>query len=322
MEEAGWRDYLLGDPPVEHFSGEDRLLLSGPSRAGARRVWHQVLTYYLGNYSGGSVDSMAGNMGWFELRLTRQETRDLFDSAKGAPGDPIKLEEGQAAASGDAQRWKATKGWADRGAPTAASGADMRGALPTVLKSWTGRILGALAGAATIAGVFGIVIKKDTPEARLLLALGAWLVVFAVVWAALRDERDLAAAARAWPRLAAYRKQRFRFETTRLRTPLPYALVAWTTVALGVVAFWAAHSRGKSALVDVTSVSWRTMWIVVAVLAALILLIYLIARARSRRLHALYVEEYARRRPSERGPPAADAALHDRREPPFGMLEA
>jgi hypothetical protein len=160
-------------PMVEQVTASGRLHLDGPTRGGARRVWDQVLTYYLAEHGGGSVDSLAGNMGCFYLQLTRQETCDLFESAKGAADDPIKQVEGQQGATGDAQRWKATEKWATRGARRAASGAEMRPAVPGVVKSTTGRILAGLSAAAMIGAAFGVGIKPGTPEAKLLLADGS-----------------------------------------------------------------------------------------------------------------------------------------------------
>lgn len=255
-------------------------------------MWHQVLTSYLSQYGGGSVDSMAGHMGWSYVQLHRDETRDLFESAKGAPDDPIKLVEGQNGIAPDAQRWKATESWALRGEPRAASTADMRAALPGVFKSTTGRVLAVVAAAATLAGALGVVVKPGTPEAKLLLALGVWLIVWTLISGALRDERDMAAAARAWPRLKTARPARYKFETARLRTPLPYALAAYATLGLALVAFWTLRAHGKDALVDLTGVPWWSVWIAVAALAVCVAVAYLVARARSNRLRAAYVEEY------------------------------
>src|SRR3954453_11295496 len=104
-EGAGWRDYLTGEPEPEPFAGKDGLLLSQRRHKLARHTWHQVLTWYMDNYGGDSVNSIAGYMGWFDLRLTRQETRDLFRSARGDARDPIEEIPGQSGAAGDALEW-------------------------------------------------------------------------------------------------------------------------------------------------------------------------------------------------------------------------
>jgi hypothetical protein len=94
LNEPGWRDYLEDKPP--QYDGVDRLVLGlttedradrGKQREKrrARDVWHRVLAAYLVRTNGATLDSMTGQFGWFNLRLSRRETVDLIDSAKARP---------------------------------------------------------------------------------------------------------------------------------------------------------------------------------------------------------------------------------------------
>ena len=298
-EAPGWRDHLVHQDP-DDYEGDDGLLLSSRRHKRARRVWHQVLTWHLTEHDGDSVNTLAGNMGWFHLRLTHLETKQLFRSARASPKEPIVDLPGQNNVDDDTRDWHATAEWASLGKPRGASGADLAAAVPNVVKTWTGRLLGSLSGAATIAGLVGWAMMNNTPEARLLFAVGVWFLLLLVISGALRDERDLAAAARAWPRLEFYRPARWKFEHTRMRTPEPYLALALATVVLALFAFWTAKAKG-----ELSGVPWSTAWLVAAGLAVLTGAMFAFMRRRTDRLWADVVAELGQRRPfGERGPQA------------------
>jgi hypothetical protein len=163
-EEPGWRDYLGDGPPV--YDGKDELPLRERQHQGARRTWHQVLTWYMTTYSGDSVNTLAGNLGWFELRLTHHETSDLFRAAKGDPKNPIELLSGQSSDDDDAMVWKANEKWARLGRPRGASGRDMLAKVPNVARTTGGRILGAVTVVGTVAAAIGVAVKPNSPEAK------------------------------------------------------------------------------------------------------------------------------------------------------------
>jgi hypothetical protein len=296
LEGPGWRDHLVDRP--EPFAGDDRLLLGERKHKAARTPWHRVLAGYLDEWDGGTVDSLAGDMGWFNLRLTRQEVRNLIDSAKNADpaliklGSPVSAEMEPLPAR--EVKWVATEKGRELGYPRGASGADMRAALPHVVRTTGGKLLGSLTWAGAIGGAIGLAITAGTPEAIAALLVGIWITLFALVWGSLRDERGLTAMVRAWPRLEAYRPCRWKFETATLRTPGPYALLAAATLGLAFAGFAAFRADGRF-----TGVSWIAAVICAASALAVIALAYAGWHRRSKRMQADYVDEYLRQRKPE-----------------------
>lgn len=244
-EEPGWRDYLEGEPGTA-YEGEDRLRLAlglGDERnlkeiRAARDVWHRVLAAYLIRANGATLDSMERKFGWFELRLTRRETIDLIRSAKAAPKPLIGREIAYAAKGSSLRyeevRWIATVDTPD---PRGASWGDMGAALPNVLRATGARLLGSVSTLALIGAALGLIISKGSNEALFFFVLGAYGIVVALAFGVLSHERALTAAAKAWPRLEAYRPARWRFEMRSVRSPGPWAVAALATVGLLLAAY-------------------------------------------------------------------------------------
>jgi Phage integrase family len=228
----------------EPYAGLDRLLLGLPTedhgdrckrreKRRARDVWHRILAAHLVRTNGATLDSMAGQFGWFELRLTRRETVDLIDSAKAAP-KPLISREIAYTASGCPMpegevRWIATGDTSD---PRGASLLDMGTAIPNVVRGTGARLVGSVSTLGLIGGALGLAFSKGSNEAAFLLVLGAYGMIAALSWGVLTRERALTAAAKAWPRLEKYRPERWRFEAMTLRSPTPIAVWGLASVWL------------------------------------------------------------------------------------------
>lgn len=293
-EGPGWADYLQG--AREPFEGRNGLPLGEKQHLRARRVWHQALTWYMSTYGGDSVNTLAGNMGWFELRLTFQETDDLFESAAGDPKDPIVKSPRQPENADRASTvWKTTQPWARRGRPRGASGRDMLARVPTAFTTTASKYFAAATAIAAVGSIAGVKVAAGSPEAWLMAAVVVWVGLVGLAVVCLRDQGDLTAAALAWDRMRAYRPARWKFEQQPLRAAAPHALIAVATIGLAVMVFWTFKARHK-----LTDVPWRTAWIAAAALMTVTVAGYWLGRRRSKRLWAPVAEEQSRRRPKFR----------------------
>jgi hypothetical protein len=283
----------------EPFTGADELPLRRAEHQRARRVWHQVLVWYMATYGGDSVDTLAGNIGWYYLRLTHAETADLFRSASGDPGDPIELRPGQSGTlTESSQGWRATGAAVRRGKPRGAYWRDLFVKAPAVGSTWTRRLLGLVTSVGVVLAAAGLAIRKHTPESLLVLAAAVWLICLALAVAVLRDQGDMTAAADAWPRLRYYRPARWSFEHARLRAPAPYLLIALASIGLALFVLNLLHARHT-----LRSLSFETAWWAAGILAGVAVIAYAAFARRAARLWATVQAERRRRRPlNERGP--------------------
>jgi hypothetical protein len=299
LDERGWADRLVGDEDL--WPGEDRLRLNSDL---ARTVWGAVLCNYMARKDGGvrSINQCAGRLGWFHLRLTLQECRDLFASCvdEGLIELASDLRKPASDADEDAVYRRTDKGKKLK-APLGAGATDTIKRAPAVVAR-TFKLANLLLGAAALsvlAAAAGPVFKAlkipvdvDAAVSQVLLLGTGWLLTVAFVVGAYSDEKALRVCAKAWPRMKHYRPKRYKHATARLRTPLPFAVLVWATVA----ALWGGAEILLSARTPPDSVpaGWKTAAAVVAIATLLGLAVLWV---RSRRLRKAYKEEYKSRRP-------------------------
>jgi hypothetical protein len=184
----------------------------------------------------------AGNLGWFHLRLTRLEVRDLFRAAE-AEGLTEPLDKPSDVSGSDPWEldgWKMSVEWRltpEGKKQTGLTGAGIRDTLrrvPGVARTayaiaviLLGSTIGALVTAA------GLKVADKSAAAYAFLIAGLWAFIGAVVFAGYTDEARLKKCARAWPRMRApeYRRARFQAVDYAFRSPLAGAIFVFATVA-------------------------------------------------------------------------------------------
>jgi hypothetical protein len=176
-------------------------------------------------------------LGWFELPLEPPEVDQLVASAF-AHGIAEPLTEPGSAQQGVETRWLPTERGRQLPFPRGASVLDygifavnIVGNVRRLFTDWWAIALAALA-----AGGIGIA-NKD----QLLAAAAAFVFVALVILQGMRAERDLKAAAEAWPRLKAERPARWKWQTLSGRAELVAA--SQLSVMALLAAAWAIDSE-------------------------------------------------------------------------------
>jgi hypothetical protein len=235
-------------------------------------------------------------LGWFHLRLTRQELENILNSASGeglieiagdrAPdGRPLDDED---------LRWRLTEKGEKLRAPRGAGFDDLRLAFFELARRYLGNVkdLSALAALLFAAGL-GITVVDNGTLSHLLLIVGVWSFCLALTLSAYRDQRALTSCVNSWPRLADYRPERVKCERGGwTRTPGPAALMASATL-LSLIVGWAVVWFGQNPRGDG---HWLAIGIVGTGIAVAIARFYAVAERRGRRLRDAYDAELDRRR--------------------------
>jgi hypothetical protein len=292
LDEPGWNDRLRGDERV--WNGEDHIDLRSPL---AWRVWGAVLCTHIDRKQPPvrSINESSGRLGWFHLRLTRQECDDLYTSAvarrliEPAPNETFPPSSDQP----EDVVYRLTDAGEQLKAPRGAGIADWVKRAPEVIERLY-KIANIIFGTAvtTVLGGVGVALAAKTPQAFVACIWGAWGILLAFVVGAYQDERGLRACAKAWPRMEFYRPKRYKQARSVLRTPLPFAILVWMALAAawGSAKLIRAHWTPPE---PVPSVWVRAL--LAAAAANLVVLIVLLLR--SARMREAYRGEYRRRRP-------------------------
>jgi hypothetical protein len=257
-----------------------------------------VLCDYIRKKPGGvrSASQCAGRLGWFHLRLTRQECLDLFVAAESEGFiEPASTELHPTTSNDPADVvWKLTDKGRGTSAPLGGGARDTAKRTPAaVVKVF--KVANGLPGAAVITAVVatvGLAITEGSAEAQSLLILGLWGIVLALVVGAYSDEKALRAGAKAWPRMEHYRPARYRHATDWMRTPMPFAVFVVATV--GAVVSIAAILLGDRTPPEPLPASLKTGALIVVGLTVVFTVALGISSRRSR---AAYQDEYKKRRP-------------------------
>jgi hypothetical protein len=213
----------------------------------ARRVYHGVLVEKLENDGALTTDELTMRLGWFELPFQPSEVKALVASAR-AHGVIEPLPQPGSEGKDAEARWITTQRGRQLPVPRGASARDYGSFLTNVIndirelfKNFWPIVLAALAAG-------GIGIANDT---QLQAASGVFLVVALVVIQGLRAERDLEAAARAWPRLKIERWPRWKWQTLRGRAE--FVAASQLSVAALLAAAWAIDSNAWERRIEVAA---------------------------------------------------------------------
>ena len=232
----GWTDRLPDQ--AQPYEGETGI-------RGLGREGHVTAHYYgqlvnvMKSYHAQSLRTMAGNFGSFYLRFTLEESRVLLDSARLA--EVVDRLDGRKDPNVDIHiddRWKPTAEGKKIQPPRV-------GSARTQLKTYLALAWAMVKDFHTVLpylvlvfGASGIVtITKGSTAAQVVFVLAALSVLAYLLHARFESDTRLAAAARAWPRLQAYRPARYKWETEAVKTPWGWPLFAAAAFVAGAAIF-------------------------------------------------------------------------------------
>lgn len=235
---------------------------------------------------------MLGRLGWFQLRLTARELRDLVGSAQ-SHGVIAPVTHAPTGHRLPEPTWALSTEGRSLPRPRGGSYKDMRHqAGAAVRRAWGfSKTLLAITGLVLTTGL-GLTVKDGSLLANILLVVGGWGIFLSLAATAVDAERGLTACAASWPRLERYRPRRAEFQRLRLRAPgTPCLFAAATLAAVAIIALRLHHED------EIATSTWHAITVVAAIGLAIDLLTLLVLLRRAAGPRRAYRAENERRRP-------------------------
>lgn len=208
----------------------------------ARRVFHAILVHKLEMDGALSIEEMHTRLYWFGLRLKELEIEQLVASAE-RHGVIVPLAKAGAKPEHErkAIRWIATADGRALPYPRGASLEDLGSLIPAALEQLRTGVLAWLTAIATLLAAVGLA-SSGAAEKRIVAVFLVFAFVLLLGLAGIKAERDLAAAANAWPRFKKQRPRRWEWQTlpgrSEVSTFANLLAIGLALVSLALVPTW------------------------------------------------------------------------------------